>query len=91
MIDSGGADREPDVESGGRDLEQRAEEHLGSVPGPGGERQGAERVLSGRILRGSNGPELPKGSRAVFFNHSINQSFLVRMEGAYPVVGDGST
>ena len=28
----GGADREPDVESGGRDLEQRAEEHPGSVP-----------------------------------------------------------
>ncbi len=40
-----GADREPDVESGGRDLEQRAEEHFGSVPGPGGE--GQERVLSG--------------------------------------------
>ncbi|MFO0700685.1 MAG: hypothetical protein U0236_15790 [Nitrospira sp.] len=28
----GGADREPDVESGGRDLEQRAEEHPGSFP-----------------------------------------------------------
>jgi len=40
----GRADCEPDVESGGRDLEQRAEEHPGSVPGPGGE--GQERVLS---------------------------------------------
>ena len=44
MIDSGRADCEPDVESGGRDLEQRAEEHPGSVPGPGAGRQ--ERVLS---------------------------------------------
>ena len=43
------AARELDVESGGRDLEQRAEEHPGSVPGPGAGRQ--ERVLgSGLIL-----------------------------------------
>jgi len=61
----GGADREPDVESGGRDLEQRAEEHPGSVPGSGGE--GQERVLSSQILGESNGPELPKGFRAVSF------------------------
>ena len=32
----GGPNREPDVELGGRDLEQRAEEHPGSVPQPGG-------------------------------------------------------
>ena len=43
------AARELDVESGGRDLEQRAKEHPGSVPGPGAGRQ--ERVLgSGLIL-----------------------------------------
>ncbi len=40
----GGADREPDVESGGRDLEQRAEEHPGSVLGSGAGCR--ERVLS---------------------------------------------
>jgi hypothetical protein len=42
---SRGADREPDVESGGRDLEQRAEEHPGSVPQPG------EPQRQGRVLR----------------------------------------
>jgi len=35
----GGADREPHVEPGGRDLEQCAEEHPGSVPQPGGPRR----------------------------------------------------
>jgi len=68
----GGADREPDVESGGRDLEQRAEEHLGSVPGPGAERQRQERVLSERDSVGSSGPALLKGCRAVsFLDHAI--------------------
>ncbi len=41
----GGADREPDVESGGRDLEQRAEEHLGSLCQSDWPRR-QERVLS---------------------------------------------
>ncbi len=45
MNDRGRADRQPDVESGGRDLEQRAEDHPGSVPGPGGAGD-EERVLS---------------------------------------------
>ena len=48
MIDRGRADREPDVESGGRDPEQRAKEYPGSIPGPSGE--GQERVLSGRTI-----------------------------------------
>jgi hypothetical protein len=43
----GGADREPDVESGGRDLEQRAQEHPGSIPQPG-EPQRQSGVLSNR-------------------------------------------
>ncbi len=33
---SRGADREPDIEPGGRDLKQRAEECPESVPQPGG-------------------------------------------------------
>jgi len=41
----GGADREPDVESGGRGLEQRAQGHSGSVPQPG------ESQRQGRVLR----------------------------------------
>ncbi len=44
MIDRGRADCAPDVKSGGRDLEQRTEEHPGSVPGSGAGRQ--ECVLS---------------------------------------------
>ena len=87
MIDRGRADPEPDVELGGRDLEQRAEEHPGSVCQP--DSRGQERVLSGRILGGSSGPELPQGVPGRFLSHSIHQRFLVRMEGAYPDVGDG--